>query len=97
MDNYVEKEFHIYDSIVTLPTCSSKGYTTHICKNCSDSYIDSYVDELQHKFAADIILPSCKEEGYTLYTCDCGYKYIESENGYGIIFFNRFSDYGGEI
>ena len=46
-------EFHIYDSIVTLPTCSSKGYTTHICKNCSDSYIDSYIFVGNHSFDVD--------------------------------------------
>ena len=29
---------HDYGAVVTDPTCTDKGYTTHTCKNCGDSY-----------------------------------------------------------
>ena len=38
---------HTYESVVTAPTCTEKGYTTHTC-HCGDSYVDSEVDALGH-------------------------------------------------
>ncbi len=35
---------HDYKSVVTAPTPSAQGYTTHTCLVCGDSYVDSYVD-----------------------------------------------------
>lgn len=37
-----------YEDIVTKPTCTTNGYTTHKCKACGYSYIDSYVPMLGH-------------------------------------------------
>lgn len=37
---------HSYVSVVTAPTCTKKGYTTHTCTECGDIYIDDYVDQL---------------------------------------------------
>ncbi len=34
---------HDYESVVTEPTATLQGYTTHTCKICGDSYVDSYV------------------------------------------------------
>ncbi len=34
---------HSYSSVVTVPTCTSQGYTTHVC-DCGHSYVDSYVE-----------------------------------------------------
>ncbi len=34
---------HSYDSVVTAPTCTEQGYTTHTCTLCGDSYVDTYV------------------------------------------------------
>ena len=34
---------HNYQSVVTAPTPSAQGYTTHTC-SCGDSYVDSYTD-----------------------------------------------------
>ncbi|MBE6654395.1 MAG: hypothetical protein E7608_02915, partial [Ruminococcaceae bacterium] len=45
----VEALSHSYNAVVTAPTCTEKGYTTHTCA-CGDSYVDSYVDALGHKF-----------------------------------------------
>ena len=38
---------HAYESVVTEPTCTEKGYTTHTC-HCGDTYVDSEVDALGH-------------------------------------------------
>ena len=38
---------HSYESVVTNPTCTEKGYTTHTC-HCGDSYVDSEIDALGH-------------------------------------------------
>ncbi|MBQ7294801.1 MAG: InlB B-repeat-containing protein [Clostridia bacterium] len=43
---------HNYDSVVTDPTCTAEGYTTHTCSRCSDSYVDSYVDANGHSWIA---------------------------------------------
>ena len=39
---------HSYDSKVTAPTCTAKGYTTHTCSTCGDTYKDAYVDATGH-------------------------------------------------
>jgi hypothetical protein len=41
---------HKYESVVTKPTTTTQGYTTHTCTVCGDSYVDSYVKP--------IVLPS---------------------------------------
>ena len=41
---------HSYTSVVTDPTCTKKGYTTHTCDKCGDSYKDSYVDATGHSY-----------------------------------------------
>ena len=41
---------HSYDSVVTPPTCTEAGYTTHTCANCGDSYVDSEVPATGHSY-----------------------------------------------
>ena len=41
---------HHHNAVVTAPTCTAKGYTTHTCA-CGDSYVDSYTDALGHSYA----------------------------------------------
>ena len=43
---------HNYSSVVTLPTCTEKGYTTHSCSLCSDTYTDTETDALGHDYTA---------------------------------------------
>ena len=69
-DHYEEEEIaalgHNYDSVVTNPTCEEKGYTTHTCDRCQDSYVDSYVNELGHNMITDEkVDPTCEETGLT--------------------------------
>ncbi len=42
-----EKNGHKYESVVTEPTYTEQGYTTHTCSVCGDSYVDSYTDVLE--------------------------------------------------
>ena len=52
---------HSYTSVVTPPTCTAQGYTTHIC-HCGHSYVDSYVDATGHEMGQwQIITPATKE------------------------------------
>ena len=39
---------HDYDHVVTAPTCTAAGYTTHTCAFCDDTYTDSEVEALGH-------------------------------------------------
>ncbi len=40
---------HHHNAVVTEPTCTEKGYTTHTC-SCGDSYTDNYRDALGHDY-----------------------------------------------
>ena len=40
----IEATGHDYTSNITPPTPTEQGYTTHICANCGDRYVDSYTD-----------------------------------------------------
>ena len=62
---------HNYSSSVTAPTCTEKGYTTHTCLMCGDSYIDSYTDALKHDWDEGTVTkePTCTEQGVKTYTC----------------------------
>ncbi|MBR4078200.1 MAG: hypothetical protein IKK17_06310, partial [Oscillospiraceae bacterium] len=40
---YILNIDHSFTSTVTPPTCTDKGYTTHTCTVCGDSYVDSEV------------------------------------------------------
>jgi len=47
---YILTAEHNYESVVTSPTCTEQGHSTHTCA-CGDSYVDSYVDALGHDMA----------------------------------------------
>lgn len=44
---------HQYENTVTAPTCTEKGYTTHTCKRCGDTYKDAETAALGHDFSDD--------------------------------------------
>ena len=65
---------HSYTAVVTPPTCTEKGYTTHTC-SCGDSYVDTYVDALGHAWDNGKVTkePTETETGIKTYTCTrCG-------------------------
>ena len=68
---------HNYDSVVTAPTCTSEGYTTHTCTfGCGSTYTDSTVAKLPHNHESVVTAPTCDTQGYTTHTCSaCGDNY----------------------
>ena len=65
---------HSYKAVVTAPTCTAKGYTTHTCA-CGDSYVDTYVDALGHAWDnGKVTKPATETEtGTKTFTCTrCG-------------------------
>ena len=65
---------HSYTAVVTAPTCTEKGYTTHTCA-CGDSYVDTYVDALGHAWdEGKVTKPATEaEDGVKTFTCTrCG-------------------------
>ncbi len=70
----VEAHEHSYTAVVTAPTCTEKGYTTHTCA-CGDSYVDTYVDALGHSWDSGTVTkePTETETGIRTFTCTrCG-------------------------
>ena len=66
----VEAHEHSYSAVVTAPTCTAKGYTTHTC-SCGDSYVDTYTDALGHAWDSGKVTkqPTATETGVRTYTC----------------------------
>lgn len=77
----IPKTDHVYEPIVTPPTCASEGYTTYKC-SCGDSYTMDIVPKEDHTFNEEIIteelLPTCTNDGYIVKVCDkCGEEFKE--------------------
>ena len=65
---------HSYFSQIVAPTCTSKGYTLHICK-CGDEYKDTYVDAKGHTIKYDEVEPTCGASGIRSGHClVCGWQ-----------------------
>ena len=64
---------HSYTSVVTAPTCTEKGFTTHTCNNpgCDDVKVDTYVDAKGHTWGAWVTetAATCVADGYRKHTC----------------------------
>ena len=61
---------HSYTAVVTAPTCTEKGYTTHTCA-CGDSYVDTYTNALGHAWDNGKVTkePTETETGVKTFTC----------------------------
>ena len=66
---------HDYKSVVTKPTATQQGYTTHSCVRCGHSYVDSYTEALGPTYTVSFAVPtgvapvkpmSCNSSGITL-------------------------------
>ena len=66
----VEAHEHSYTAVVTAPTCTEKGYTTHTC-SCGHSYVDTYTDALGHAWDSGTVTkqPTATETGVRTFTC----------------------------
>ena len=63
---YVRMTTHDYDSVVTEPTCTKEGFTTHTCSVCGDSYRDRETAKLGHTVVIDeAVAATCTEDGVT--------------------------------
>ena len=79
---------HDYVSVITPPTSSEQGYTTHTCDKCGNSYIDSFVgpvklsEGLEYKINRDgktceiIGVGTCTDENIVIPDEIDGYKVI---------------------
>ncbi|MGM9599431.1 MAG: S-layer homology domain-containing protein [Faecousia sp.] len=80
-DVTIPKTAHSYTATVSAPTCTEKGYTTHTCSSCGDSYKDTYTDALGHSWDDGVITtkPTETTEGVKTFTCSrCGATKTES-------------------
>lgn len=59
---------HEYKDVVTAPTCTTKGYTTHIC-DCGHQYIDTFTEKLEHKFTNYVQVSELDETAQCDYGC----------------------------
>ena len=61
---------HSYTAVITEPTCTSEGFTTHTC-SCGDSYTDSVISQLGHRWDEGTVMqePTETESGLMVYTC----------------------------
>lgn len=74
---------HKYSSKITEPTCTEKGFTTHICE-CGDTYDDRKKDALGHDYERENVSPTCEKDGYVKYTCRrCEYTFTEVKEALG--------------
>ena len=70
----VEAHEHSYTAVVTPPTCTEKGYTTHTC-SCGESYVNTYTAALGHDWDSGTVTkqPTATETGIRTFTCTrCG-------------------------
>ena len=83
----VEAHEHSYTAVVTAPTCTEKGYTTHTC-SCGDSYVDTYTDALGHAWDNGKVTkePTETETGVKTFTCTrCGETKTETIPATGVM------------
>ena len=83
----VEAHEHSYTAVVTAPTCTAKGYTTHTCA-CGDSYVDTYTDALGHAWDnGKVTKPATEtEDGVKTFTCTrCGETKTETIPATGVM------------
>ena len=77
-----------YEAVVTNPTCTEQGYTTHNCAGCGDSYTDSYVDPTGHSWGQWVVVeePTEEEPGQKQRACEhCGHTETESIPRLGVV------------
>lgn len=68
---------HVYTDVVTAPTCTEEGFTTHTCE-CGDSYVDTKVEALGHSYSTQFKYPTLTEAGEKATVCaNCGDKTTE--------------------
>ncbi len=68
---------HDYETVITAPTCTERGYTTYTCE-CGDSYVDDYVNATGHNYTSEITTQATHTTtGIKTFSCTCGDSYTE--------------------
>ena len=63
---------HEFDAVVTPPTCTDKGYTTHTCKRCGITETDNYVEAHGHTYGDwAIVSPIMPDETEGMKRANC--------------------------
>ena len=71
----IAKVDHVLEAVVTEPTCTELGFTTHACKNCDYAYTDTFVAPIGHNWDEGKVAsaPTLTETGILVQTCgNCG-------------------------
>ena len=69
---------HNYQAVVTAPTCTEAGYTTHTCSRCQDSYTDTPVAALGHQYGEPTWAWTGLASAKVTFTCErnCGHSEV---------------------
>lgn len=51
----VDSGNHSYKNVITKPTCTTDGFTTHTCTVCGREYVDTPVTKLGHDYTEKIV------------------------------------------
>ncbi|MCR5478296.1 MAG: cell wall-binding repeat-containing protein, partial [Ruminococcus sp.] len=73
---------HVFNITFVEPTCTSQGYTLHVCKTCGETNKDNFKSALGHSYTHTVVKPTVLKTGYTLHKCTragCGYSYQDSQ------------------
>ena len=65
---------HTWQSEITLPTCTERGYTTCYCTKCSRRYDDNFTDALGHNFTSETVNAKYLKDEETCITAAVYYK-----------------------
>lgn len=89
---------HNYEAVVTPPSCTQQGITTHTC-SCGDSYTTDPVDMIEHNYQETTRQePTATQDGSVTYTCTgCGGTQTEvlyATGSEGLEYKNEFDGMG---
>ena len=68
---YVQTQSHSFGSVVTAPTCTAQGYTTHTCSVCGNSYKDSTTNATGHHYTGAPVWGAWTDENTVVATFKC--------------------------
>ena len=72
---------HSYDAVITEPTCTEQGYTTHSCQICGNVTVDNYTPATGHSYGEWGVVTdaTCTAEGERQSACEtCGHLTAEA-------------------
>lgn len=55
-----------------LPTCTKRGYTSHVCNDCNYTFSTDATPLAEHDYVSYTVEATCNTEGYVMNACSCG-------------------------